>query len=41
VLVKADRRVRYESVVEGFLLLKNAGAQKLSVLTDPVETEQG
>jgi len=33
--------VQYQSVVEGFLLLKNAGAQKLGVLTEPVELDQG
>lgn len=41
VLVKADGSVPHRRVVAGYVLLKNAGAQKLSVLTDPVESEQG
>ena len=41
VLVKADGSVPHRRVVAGYVILKNAGALKLSVLTDPVESEQG
>jgi len=37
VLVKADRKVAYGSVVEGMLLLQQSGAAKLGFLTDPAE----
>lgn len=35
VLVKADERVPYGSVVRGMVLLQQAGAKKLGFLTDP------
>ena len=35
VLVKADERVAYASVVRGMVLLQQAGATKLGFLTDP------
>jgi biopolymer transport protein TolR len=35
VLVKADERVPYGSVVRGMVLLQQAGATKLGFLTDP------
>jgi biopolymer transport protein TolR len=41
VLVKADGSVPHRRVVAGYVLLQSAGAQKLSVLTDPVESDQG
>jgi biopolymer transport protein TolR len=41
VFVKADGSVPHRRVVAGYVLLQSAGAQKLSVITDPVESEQG
>lgn len=35
VLVKADERVPYGSVVRGMVLLQRAGAKKIGFLTDP------
>jgi biopolymer transport protein TolR len=35
VLVKADERVAYGSVVRGMVLLQQAGAKKIGFLTDP------
>jgi biopolymer transport protein TolR len=35
VLVKADRRVDYGQVVDGMVMLSQAGAHKLGFLTDP------
>ena len=35
VLVKADERVPYGSVVRGMVLLQKAGATKIGFLTDP------
>jgi biopolymer transport protein TolR len=35
VLVKADERVPYGSVVRGMVLLQQAGATKIGFLTDP------
>ena len=35
VLVKADERVPYGSVVRGMVLLQGAGAKKIGFLTDP------
>ena len=35
VLVKADERVPYGSVVRGMVLLQQAGAKKIGFLTDP------
>ncbi|MBX3702791.1 MAG: protein TolR [Steroidobacteraceae bacterium] len=35
VLVKADERVPYGSVVRGMVLLQQAGARKIGFLTDP------
>jgi biopolymer transport protein TolR len=35
VLVKADERVPYGSVVQGMVLLQQAGAKKIGFLTDP------
>jgi biopolymer transport protein TolR len=43
VLVKADRAVAYGRVVEGMVLLQQAGARKVGFVTEPVsaEREQG
>jgi biopolymer transport protein TolR len=38
VLVKADRAVPYGRVVEGMVLLQQAGAKKVGFVTDPVGT---
>jgi biopolymer transport protein TolR len=35
VLVKADQQVAYGSVVQGMVLLQQAGAKKIGFLTDP------
>jgi len=35
VLVKADERVPYGSVVRGMVILQQAGASKIGFLTDP------
>jgi biopolymer transport protein TolR len=35
VLVKADQQVAYGSVVQGMVLLQQAGARKIGFLTDP------
>jgi biopolymer transport protein TolR len=37
VLVKADRNVPYGDVVNGMVLLQEAGAQKVGFITDPAE----
>jgi biopolymer transport protein TolR len=39
VLVKADFRVPYGSVVSAMVLLQQAGAEKVGFLTDPVDLE--
>ncbi|NND36323.1 MAG: protein TolR [Gammaproteobacteria bacterium] len=39
VLVKADFRVPYGSVVSAMVLLQRAGAEKVGFLTDPAELE--
>jgi biopolymer transport protein TolR len=39
VLVKADERVPYGSVVRGMVLLQQAGAKKIGFLTDPKAME--
>jgi len=39
VLVKADFRVAYGSVVSAMVLLQRAGAEKVGFLTDPAELE--
>jgi biopolymer transport protein TolR len=41
VLVKADRAVSYGRVVEGMVLLQQAGAKKVGFVTEPVATERG
>ena len=43
VLVKADRAVAYGRVVEGMVLLQQAGARKVGFVTEPVSAgrEQG
>ena len=38
VLVKADRSVPYGDVVNGMVLLQEAGAEKVGFITDPAET---
>jgi len=38
VLVKADTRVAYGSVVDAMVLLQEAGAEKVGFLTDPPDT---
>ena len=40
VLVKADRKVPYGSVVEAMVLLQDAGAKKVGFLTDPTDTSR-
>ena len=40
VMVKADGSVPHRRVVTAYKLLQDAGAQRLSVLTDPVESEE-
>ena len=40
VLVKADRAVEHGRVVTGMVLLQQAGAKKVGVITDPLEREQ-
>ena len=40
VLVKADRNVPYGDVVNGMVLLQEAGAQKVGFITDPAETRK-
>ena len=40
VLVKADRNVPYGEVVEGMVLLQEAGAEKVGFITDPAEHKQ-
>ena len=37
VLVKADERVAYGSVVTAMVLLQRAGAQKVGLITDPLQ----
>jgi len=39
VLVKADQAVAYGSVVNGMVLLQQAGATKVGFITDPAEAE--
>jgi biopolymer transport protein TolR len=39
VMVKADSRVSHGRVVVAYKLLQDAGAEKLSILTDPLEAE--
>lgn len=40
VLVKADRNVPYGRVVEGMVLLQQAGAEKVGFITDPVQARR-
>jgi biopolymer transport protein TolR len=40
VLVKADRDVPYGRVVEGMVLLQQAGAEKVGFITDPAEVRR-
>ena len=40
VLVKADRSVPYGEVVNGMVLLQEAGAEKVGFITDPAETRK-
>jgi biopolymer transport protein TolR len=40
VLVKADRKVPYGSVVEAMVLLQESGAKKVGFLTDPGDTSR-
>jgi biopolymer transport protein TolR len=40
VLVKADRSVPYGEVVNGMVLLQEAGADKVGFITDPAETRK-
>jgi biopolymer transport protein TolR len=40
VLVKADRKVPYGSVVEAMVLLQESGAKKVGFLTDPADTSR-
>jgi biopolymer transport protein TolR len=39
VLVKADKAVAYGRVVEGMVLLQQAGAKKVGFVTEPVRTD--
>jgi biopolymer transport protein TolR len=39
VLVKADRAVPYGRVVEGMVLLQQAGARKVGFVTQPVHSD--
>jgi biopolymer transport protein TolR len=39
VLVKADGSVPHRRVVTGYVLLQQAGAKRIGILTDPVESE--
>jgi len=39
VLVKADRAVPYGRVVEGMVLLQQAGASKVGFVTQPVQPD--
>jgi biopolymer transport protein TolR len=41
VLVKADKAVPYGRVVEGMVLLQQAGAQKVGFVTEPLSAERG
>jgi len=40
VLVKADQSVPYGRVVEGMVLLQQAGAEKIGFITDPAEVRR-
>jgi biopolymer transport protein TolR len=40
-LVKADRAVPYGRVVEGMVLLQQAGAKKVGFVTEPLSAERG
>lgn len=40
VLVKADRSVPYGRVVEGMVLLQQAGAEKVGFITDPAQARR-
>lgn len=40
VLVKADRNVPYGRVVEGMVLLQQAGAEKVGFITDPAQARR-
>jgi biopolymer transport protein TolR len=40
VLVKADQKVPYGRVVEGMVLLQQAGAEKVGFITDPVQAKR-
>ncbi|HEY6641152.1 protein TolR [Povalibacter sp.] len=40
VLIKADRGVPYGRVVEGMVLLQQAGAEKVGFITDPAEARR-
>jgi biopolymer transport protein TolR len=41
VLVKADKAVAYGRVVEGMVLLQQAGAQKVGFVTEPLPPQRG
>lgn len=41
VLVKGDQGVAYGKVVEAMALLKQAGAEKVGLMTDSTQTEEG
>jgi biopolymer transport protein TolR len=41
VLVKADRAVPYGRVVEGMVLLQQAGAKKVGFVTEPLSAGRG
>jgi biopolymer transport protein TolR len=41
VLVKADRAVPYGRVVEGMVLLQQAGANKVGFVTEPLSAGRG
>ena len=41
VLVKADKAVPYGRVVEGMVLLQQAGARKVGFVTQPVQSDAG
>jgi len=40
VLVKADQSVPYGRVVDGMVLLQEAGAEKVGFITDPADTDR-
>ncbi|HMN46244.1 MAG TPA: protein TolR [Povalibacter sp.] len=40
VLIKADKGVLYERVVEGMVLLQQSGAEKIGFITDPADARR-